>query len=95
MKYLLNIKNPLNLTKEEEKERSINRSNYYRISKKLYGQNATFILIIKCDFEIINFIEDYFTKIKEGEYIRGGEVPFGGKKINVKLSRKKQNVNLI
>ena len=101
LKYDINLKNmetnkiyikykesPNNLSEEEKKGRNLYRSDYYGLSKSLNGQKAIFTLIIKCDYEIINFEKGYFTKIKEGEYKWGGTVPPEGKKILVSMSRK-------
>ena len=54
-------------------------------------------MIIKCDYEIINFEKGFLTKIKEDEYKWGGEVPPEGKRILVQMSRKtaKYRFNLI
>ncbi len=84
-KYKESLKN---LSKEEKKERNIYRVDHYGISKNLKGQKAIFTLIIKCDYEIINFKKGFFTKIKEDEYKWGGEVPPEVKKITFQMSRK-------
>ena len=86
--YLKYKESPQNLTEEEKKERKLYRSDIYGLSKNLKGQKAIFTLIIKCDYEIINFGKGFFTKIKEDEYKWGGEVPPEGKKITVQMSRK-------
>ena len=93
MKY----KESENMSYEEKKGRKLYRTDWYGISKNLAGQNATFTLLIKCEYEIIGFEKGYFTKIKEGEYKWGGEVPNEGKKILVKMSRKtaKFNFNVV
>ena len=81
-------KSKLNLTSEEQKVRKYYRSDYYGMSKNKSGQNAIYILILKCDFEIINFKDPFLVKIKEGEYKWGGIVPKEGKKTVVELSKK-------
>ena len=93
MKY----KESENMSYEEKKGRKLYRTDWYGISKNLAGQNATFTLLIKCEYEIIGFEKGYFTKIKESEYKWGGEVPNEGKKILVKMSRKtaKFNFNVV
>ena len=77
-----------NLTEDEKKGRKLFKTDWYGFSKQLKGQNAIFSLIIKCDYEIIGFEKGFLTKIKEGEYKWGGEVPSEGKEILVKMSRK-------
>jgi len=77
-----------NLTKGEIKERKFYRSDYYGLSKNVKGV-AKFTLIIKCDFEIINFEDEFFVKTNEKEYTWGGEVPSEGKKTVIKLSKTK------
>jgi len=76
----------INLTKGELKERKFFRSDYYGLSKNVKGV-AKFTLIIKCDFEIINFEDEFFVKTNEKEYTWGGEVPPEGKKTVIKLSK--------
>ena len=46
-----------------------------------------FTLIIKCDFEVINFDELFLAKINDREYAWGGEVPPELKKTLVILSK--------
>ena len=76
------------LNKEgDKKERKFYRQNYYGLSKSLEGQIAKFILKIKCDFEIISFEDEFFIK-NEDKYEWGGEVPIGGKRTLVQLSKK-------
>ena len=77
-----------NLTENEKKERKLYRSDWYGLSKNLRGQKAIFTLIIKCDYEVINFEKEQLAKVKEGEYKWGGEVPYDGKKFILKMSRK-------
>ena len=57
----------LKLTPGEIKERKFYRSDYYGVSKNLKGQDAIFTLVLKCDFEIISFEEEFFVKIGEGQ----------------------------
>ena len=78
----------INLTKGEQKERKFYRSDYYGLSKNVKGV-AKFTLIIKCDFEIINFEDEFFVKTNEKEYTWGGEVPPEGKRTVIKLSKAK------
>ena len=46
-----------------------------------------FTLIIKCDFEVINFDELFLAKINDREYAWGGKVPPEWKKTLVILSK--------
>ena len=78
----------LKLTPGEKKERKFYRSDYYGVSKNIKGQMAIFTLILKCDFEIINFEDEFFVKIGEGQYKWGGEVPPEGKRTVIKMSKK-------
>ena len=59
---------PENLTENEKKQRKLYRSDWYGLRKNLRGQNAIFTLIIKCDYEVINFEKAQLAKVKEGEY---------------------------
>lgn len=79
---------PENLTENEKKQRKLYRSDWYGLRKNLRGQNAIFTLIIKCDYEVINFEKAQLAKVKEGEYKWGGEVPYDGKMFILKMSRK-------
>ena len=86
----IKYKESKNLTKSKKKEIKLYRTDWYRISKKLKGQNTIFTLIIKCDFEIIGFEKGFLAKIedKQNEYRWAGKVPVEGKKFLVKMSRK-------
>ena len=75
------------LTDEEKNLRKFHRYKSYGIKKVLMGQNAKFTLINSSDFEIINFDDEIFTKIKNNEYMWGGIVPSQGKKTNVRMSK--------
>ncbi len=77
------------LTDGEIKERQFFRNEIYGLSKKLKGQKARFTIKIKCDFEVINFEDEFLIKIKEKEYTWGGIVPQSGKKTCIKLSKLK------
>ena len=68
-------------------ERKFYRKNYYGLNQNIKGQMAKFTLIIKCDFEVINFEDLFFVKINEKEYTWGGEVPLEGKTTLVNLSK--------
>ena len=79
------------LTKGEQDQRKIYRQNHYGIHKSLAGQMAKFILIVRGNFDIVNF-DKYFlirnTKNKkEIEYIWGGRVPQDGQRTLITFSR--------
>ena len=78
----------LKLTPGEIKERKFYRSDYYGVSKNLKGQNAIFTLVLKCDYEIISFEEEFFIKTGENQYKWGGQVPLEGKRTLIKMSKK-------
>ena len=82
-----------NMTQGEEELRKIYRSKKYGLSELLFGQTAKFILINESNFEIINFEEEFFIKIKKNEYQWGGIVPEGGKKTMIRMSKKEARVN--
>ena len=73
--------------------RTIYRSKYYGISKRLVGQNAKFILINESNFEIINFTDEFFLKSGNNTYQWGGKVPEDGKETVVRMSKKQAKVN--
>ena len=83
----------IKLTQGEKKVRKFYRNDYYGLSKNLKEQTAIFTLILKCDFEIISFEEEFFVKIKDGEYKWGGKVPLEGKTTLVKMSKKMGKFN--
>ena len=75
------------LSEGEIKERQFYRNEIYGLSKKLKGQKAKYNLIIKCDFEVISFEDEFLMKINEKEYTWSGIVPQEGKKTAIKLSK--------
>ncbi len=83
-------------SKEELKSRILNHYGYYGITPKtntkLIGK---FILILKGNFDIINFDDDFFIKNEknDSEYIWGGLVPSNGKTTNIRFTRKKAKWN--
>ena len=64
----------------------------YGLSEKLEGQMGKIRLILKGNFEIVSFEEDFFIRNienkREKEYIWGGKIPPGGKRTLTKLSKK-------
>ena len=87
-KIHLKYKQSIKLTDHIKKQRKIYRNDIYGISKNLFGRYAIFHLIIKNNFEVINFDEEYFLKVKESEYKLEGIIPKEGKKTRVYLSKK-------
>ena len=63
------------MTEGEKRASKFIKNNYYGLSKNLAGQKAKFILIIKCNFEIISFDDEFFIKTNEKVYTWGGRVP--------------------
>ena len=68
------------------------RQAHYGLSNNLRGQMAKFRLILKGNFDIVSFKEDFLIKNennkKEKEYVWGGKVPPDGKRTLTKLSKK-------
>ena len=85
-------KNKLFLTQNELNERNIYRNEYYGLDKSLSGQKAKFSLILKGNFDIVNFSEYFLIRNKnnknEIEYMWGGTVPYGGLKTLIMFSKK-------
>jgi len=84
-----------NFNKMNENEKAVYlyyRKSYYGLSKDLEGQMGKFRLILKGNFEIVSFEEDFFIRNKENkkekEYIWGGKIPPGGKRTLTELSKK-------
>ena len=74
------------------KQQKIYRSDYYGLDSSLCGANAKFSLILKDNFEIVNF-DDYFLIRNtdnnfEVEYMWGGVVPPQGKKTKITFSKR-------
>ena len=110
LKFNLNLKNlesnkihirykefPINnnMSEGEKDLLKIYRSKKYGLSKLLFGQTAKFILINESNFEIINFEEEFFIKLKNNEYQWGGIVPKEGKKTMIRMSKKEAQVNFL
>jgi len=74
-------------------ERKLYRSKYYGLRNDIKGQMAKFTLIIKCDFEVINFDELFLVKIVDKTYAWGGKVPPEGKRTLVNLSKTEGRFN--
>jgi len=68
------------------------RAYMYGLSEKLEGKMGKIRLILKGNFEIVSFEEDFFIRNienkREKEYIWGGKIPPGGKRTLTKLSKK-------
>ena len=79
---------------EKEYERKFYRKNNYGLSSISKGRYAIFHLILKDDWEVINFDEQIFTKVSNNEYQLKGIVPEEGKYTNVLLSRKSAKIHL-
>ena len=79
------------LSKGEIEARKLYREKYYGLHQFLAGQMAKFCLILKGNFDIVNFSEYFLIKNKnkenEIEYVWGGRVPYGGKKTRILLSK--------
>ena len=76
------------LSNQEREHRQIYRNEYYGIHKSLQGQMAKFSLILKGNFDIVNF-KNYFLirnkkNLNEKEYFWGGVVPYEGKMTLIK-----------
>ena len=81
------------LSHQEIEHRKIYRTEYYGIHNSLQGQMAKFSLILKGNFEIVNF-KNYFLirnkkNLNEKEYFWGGVVPYDGKMTLITLSKNK------
>jgi len=67
------------------------RQEYYGLSESLNGQMGKIRIILKGNFEIVSFEDDFFIRNennkKEKEYIWGGKIPPGGKRTLVRLSK--------
>ena len=81
------------LSKGEIELRKIFREETYGFDKYLSGQMAKYILVIKGNFDIVNFDNYFLVKNEnnknENEYIWGGKVPEGGLYTNITFSKKK------
>jgi len=79
------------LSKEEIGKRKIYREGKYGLKSILSGQKAKYSLILKCNFDIVNFSEYFLIKNKENskttEYYWEGIVPYNGKITNIIFSK--------
>ena len=94
-KIHLKYKKRPNFDNMDENEKSVYlyyRRTFYGLRKNLEGQMGKFRIILKENFEIISFKEDFFIRNKENkkekEYIWGGKIPSGGKRTLTTLSKK-------
>ena len=81
------------MTEGEKEIRKIFRCQKYGLDNILEGITAKFILINESNFEIINFDDEIFIKIRKNEYQWGGVVPKEGKKTLIRMSKKEAQVN--
>ena len=86
------MKDLTKISKEAIELRKIYRNENYGLDRKLKGQKAKFILILRTSFVLVDF-DNYFLiknekNIKDTEYFWGGEVPQGGMTTNIILSKK-------
>ena len=88
---------------DDLKERKLNYDGYYGISSKTNPKlMGKYILIVKGNFDIIDFEENFFIKNEknknESEYVWGGKVPPGGKETSITFTRRKTmwntNINI-
>ena len=77
---------------------SFYRQEYYGLDKSLKGQMGKFRIILKGNFEIVSFEDDFFMRNennkREKEYIWGGRVPIDGKMTLVSLSKRETTFNI-
>ena len=81
------------LTIEEIEERKVYKTGYYGLWKDLAGKKAKYRLILKGNYEIVEFSDYFLVKnkknTKENEYYWGGVVPSEGKRTSIRFSKKK------
>ena len=74
------------------------RQECYGLDKSLKGQMGKFRIILKGNFEIVCFEDDFFMRNennkREKEYIWGGKVPFDGKMTLVSLSKREATLDI-
>ena len=79
------------MNKGEIEERKIYREGKYGLQSTLSGQKAKYSLILKGNFDIVNFSEYFLIKNKENskntEYFWEGIVPYNGKITNIIFSK--------
>ena len=85
-------KNKNFFTKDELNQRKLYKKEYYGLDKSLSGQKAKISLILKGNYDIVNFSEYFLIRNKnnknEIEYMWGGTVPYGGLETIVMLSKR-------
>jgi hypothetical protein len=93
-KIHLKYKEKKMINKMEDNEKAVYsyfREEYYGLSDNLSGQMGKIRIILKGNFEIVSFQDDFFIRNeknkKEKEYIWGGKIPLGGKRTLVRLSK--------
>ena len=79
------------MNKGEIEERNLYREGKYGLQSTLNGQKAKYTLILKGNFDIVNFSEYFLIKNKENqkntEYFWEGIVPYNGKITNIIFSK--------
>mgnify|MGYP002624431167 CR=1 FL=1 len=90
-KIHLKYKESHKMEKSEKSVYSFYRKEYYGLNDNLHGQMGKIRIILKGNFEIVSFKDDFFIRNennkKEKEYIWGGKIPAGGKRTLVSLSK--------
>ena len=81
--------------RDTDKQSKIYRSDFYGLDNSLSGANAKYSLILKGNYDIINF-EDYFlirntNNTVDVEYMWGGVVPSKGKTTKITFSKREVN----
>ena len=83
------------LSNGEIEERKIYRYDTYGFDKSLAGQMGKFSLILRGNFDIVNFSEYFLIRnnnnVKEVEYMWGGLIPLEGKQTRIMFSKKEAN----
>ena len=77
------------LSPGEIKQRKYYRNNFYGIESSIKGELAKYTLIIKADFEVVSFKNEFFIKTNDKEYTWGGKVPPEGRRTIVSFSKNK------
>ena len=77
------------LSPGEIKQRKYYRSNFYGLESSIKGETAKYTLIIKADFEVVSFKNEFFIKTNDKEYTWGGKVPPEGRRTIVNFSKSK------
>ena len=92
-------KNKNFFTKDELNQRKLYRNEYYSLDKSLSGQKAKISLILKGNYDIVNFSEFFLIRNNnnknEIEYMWGGTVPYGGLETIVMFSKREATWNFV